>query len=110
MYTKKQQVSKRRIKPTQRQKGNISSTTREQVFSRSNGICERCRSQRATQMAHIIGRKQIDHVTTERDLLHVCVQCHVWMDTTPEGIKWKRGLTDESLVLGDDDVARDISE
>jgi hypothetical protein len=103
-YPKSEQLARRRIKPTQRQKGNISSTTREQVFERSNGVCERCGSQRATQMAHIIGRRQIDHVTTAKDLLHVCVTCHKWMDETPEGIHWKRGLNDENLLFRDDEI------
>jgi hypothetical protein len=93
-FPKSKQLAKRRIKPTQRQKGNIRSSIREQVQERSSGVCERCRSQRATQMAHITSRKQIDHVTTDKDLLHVCVPCHKWLDETPEGIKWKRGQTD----------------
>lgn len=90
MYTKKQQVAKQRIKPTQRQMGNISIKVRNQVKERSEGICEVCRSQQALQMAHIIGRKQIDHITTDKDLLHVCVLCHKWMDETVEGIKFKK--------------------
>lgn len=92
--SKEQQLFKRRIKPTQKQKGNIRSSTREQVQKRSNGVCERCRSQRAVQMAHITSRKQIDHVTTAEDLLHVCVPCHKWLDETTEGIKWKRRFTE----------------
>lgn len=99
-FPKSKQLAKRRIKPTQRQKGYISSTTREQVFERSNGICERCSSQRATQMAHIVSRKQIDHVTTAMDLLHLCVPCHRWLDETPEGIKHKRRLADEQNQQG----------
>ena len=88
--SKKQQLYNKRIKPTQRQMGAISTSIREIVQERSSGICERCSSQRAMHMAHIIGRKQIDHVTTEKDLLHVCVYCHRWLDETEEGIKWKR--------------------
>lgn len=93
--SKKQQLFKKRIKPTQRQKGAISNKVRQQVKERSNGICERCSSNRATDMAHIIGRKQIDHVTTEKDLLHVCVYCHQWLDETPEGIQFKRRKLNE---------------
>ena len=93
--SKKQQLYKKRIKPTQRQMGAISNIVREQVKERSGGICERCSSQRAMHMAHITGRKQLNHVTTEKDLLHLCVQCHKWLDETEEGIKWKRRYFDE---------------
>jgi len=103
-YPKSEQLATKRIKPTQRQKGNISNKVREQVFERSNGVCERCRSQRATQMAHITSRKQIDHITTDKDLIHVCILCHKWLDETPEGIQWKRRMTDENLLLPDDEI------
>ena len=93
--SKKQQLFKKRIKPTQRQMGAISNQVRELVYERSDGICERCSSQRATQMAHIIGRKQLNHMTTEKDLLHLCVSCHKWLDETTEGIKYKRSLNDD---------------
>ena len=93
--SKKQQLFKKRIKPTQRQIGAISNQVRELVYERSDGICERCSSQRATQMAHIIGRKQLNHMTTEKDLLHLCVSCHKWLDETAEGIKYKRSLNDD---------------
>jgi 5-methylcytosine-specific restriction endonuclease McrA len=96
--SKKQQLQNKRIKPTQKQKGAISNNVRKVVQERSNGVCERCGSQRATQMAHIIGRKHIEHVTTEKDLLHLCVSCHIWLDQTEEGIKFKRGLIDETLL------------
>ncbi len=88
--SKKQQLFKKRIKPTQRQKGSISKNVRKSVQERPNGICERCSANRATQMAHLIGRKHIDHVTTEKDLLHLCVSCHIWLDQTEEGINFKR--------------------
>jgi hypothetical protein len=65
------------------------------VYERSNGICERCSSQRAVQMAHVISRKRIEHVTTANDLLHLCVPCHRWYDETVEGIQEKRRLEDE---------------
>lgn len=95
MYSKKKQVAKKRIKPTQRQKGAISINVRHEVQERSNGICERCRSQRALHMAHVIGRKQINHITTAQDLLHLCVPCHKWLDETSEGIQYKRSIKDE---------------
>ena len=93
--TKKSQLFNKRVKPSQRQMGTISNIVREQVFERSEGICERCKSQRAMQMAHLIGRKQIKHVTNLNDIIHVCINCHKWLDETPEGIKHKRGLANE---------------
>ena len=93
--SKKSQLFNKRVKPSQRQMGAISNIVREQVFERSEGICERCRGQRAVQMAHIIGRKQIKQVTTMNDIIHVCIHCHKWLDETPEGIKHKRGLANE---------------
>jgi hypothetical protein len=88
--------ARRRIKPSQKQMGNISKNVRTIVSERSNGVCERCNRQRATQMAHLIGRKQLTHMTTEKDLLHVCIYCHKWMDETVEGIRWKRGINGET--------------
>ena len=72
--TKKSQLFNKRVKPSQRQMGTISNIVREQVFERSEGICERCKSQRAMQMAHLIGRKQIKHVTNLNDIIHVCIK------------------------------------
>jgi len=89
-FPKSKQLAKKRIKTTQRQMGAISNKIREVVYERSSGICERCSSQRATQMAHLIGRKQLNHVTTEKDLMHLCVLCHKWLDETVEGIEFKR--------------------
>lgn len=89
MYSKESQIKSKRIKQTQRQKGEISANTRKEVSSRSNGVCEICDSQRATQMAHITSRKRIEHKTTAEDLIHVCIRCHVWLDQTAEGKKYK---------------------
>jgi 5-methylcytosine-specific restriction endonuclease McrA len=97
--SKKDQLYNKRVKTTQRQKGAISNQVRELVYERSNGICERCISQRAMQMAHLIGRKQIDHVTTENDLWHLCVPCHKWLDETVEGIQYKREKVYENEYL-----------
>ena len=99
VFPKSKQLYNKRIKVTQKQKGNISTNVRQQVFERSNGICERCNRQRATQMAHLIGRKQLNTMTTDKHLLHVCIHCHKWLDETVEGIKYKKTLLiqDDSL-------------
>jgi 5-methylcytosine-specific restriction endonuclease McrA len=88
-YSKQFQTRGKRIKQTQRQKGEINAQTRREVHERSNGACEICDRQRATQMAHITSRKRIEHKTTADDLIHVCVSCHQWFDQTAEGRKYK---------------------
>lgn len=94
-YPKEKQTRSVRIKPTQRQLGNISPKVRKEVRERSGGSCEvikKCCGAKAVEMAHIIGRKQLTHRTKAEDLLHACVPCHRWLDETPEGIKHKRKL------------------
>ena len=88
-YSKSHQTRGKRIKQTQRQKGEISAQTRKDVAERSNGACEICDRERGTQMAHITSRKRIEHKTTADDLIHVCVKCHQWLDQTEEGKKYK---------------------
>lgn len=94
--TKESQLHRTRIKPTQKQMGDISPRVRKQVNERSRGICEVDRphicSHFAAEMAHITGRKQIKHATTADDILHACIICHRWLDETPEGIRYKRSL------------------
>lgn len=80
----------KRVKQTQRMKGDISPKVRKEVRERSGGLCERCARAYAAEMAHLVSRKHIEHKTTAEDLMHVCVPCHRWMDGTPEGIKWKK--------------------
>lgn len=79
-----------RVKQTQRQKGDISPSVTAELLERSQGVCERCGRARATERAHITGRKQIDWQTTAADLLHLCTACHKWLDGTPEGIQTRR--------------------
>lgn len=91
-YPKDKQISSRRVKLTQRQKGEISHAVRLQVWERSNGACEMCDAQRAVQMAHITSRKRIEHKTTKKDLIHVCITCHKYLDETPQGQQVKNLL------------------
>jgi nitrate/TMAO reductase-like tetraheme cytochrome c subunit len=92
MYSKEFQTRKNRVKKTQKQRGAITKKVREEVEERSSGVCERCYSARALQMAHLVSRKQVIEETTAEILLHVCVSCHKWLDETPEGIQYKRSL------------------
>lgn len=81
-------------KLTQKRRGAISPSVREEVRTRSKGLCEvrkRCTRSVAVHMAHLQSRNTIDS-TTALDLLHACVECHMWMDTHEDGIKYKRML------------------
>lgn len=90
--TKAAQTYKKRVKLTQRQMGDISAKVDKQLKERSGLVCERCRASRASERAHITGRKHLTHKTTVEDLLHLCSPCHDWLDETPEGIRYKRKL------------------
>lgn len=82
-----------RIKPTQKQMGDISQKVDKQLKTRSKGVCEvkeRCKGSPALERAHMIGRRLITNKTTVDDLLHACKLCHLWLDETPEGIRFKR--------------------
>jgi|GEM_PF-1750148 len=79
-----------RIKQTQKQMGDISPSVDAELKVRSHGLCERCGKARATERAHLTGRKQLEWKTTAADLLHLCTACHDWLDETPEGIQTRR--------------------
>ncbi len=94
-YSKAQQLHSVRIKPTQKQMGDISPKVRKQVRERSGGVCEvrvKCDGARAVEQAHITGRRQLKHKTTADDLLDSCVACHRWIDNTSEGIRYRKSL------------------
>lgn len=98
-YSKSEQTKSVRIKPTQRQMGNISPKVRKAVRERSGGLCEvmkKCTGAKAMEQAHITGRKQLNHRTTAEDILHSCIACHRWLDNTPEGIRYRRKLRGKS--------------
>lgn len=77
-----------RSKPTAKQRGNITPSTRKAVQERSQGVCEKCKEKRAVEMAHIIRRWKIVGRTTDKDLIHSCIECHDWMDSCKEGREW----------------------
>lgn len=76
----------KRFKPTAKQRGAINTKVRKQLYERSKGFCERCGG-RAVHAAHITRRWKLKE-TTVNDLLHLCVTCHLWTDTTKEGREW----------------------
>ncbi|SLJ94554.1 hypothetical protein SAMN06272722_1023 [Paenibacillus sp. RU5A] len=91
-YPKSQQVKSKRVKPTQRQKGDISHPVDVLLKERSQGLCESCNDKRAVQRAHLTGRTHIDHKTKVYDLAHLCLECHKMFDGTTEGIRMRRLL------------------
>lgn len=89
-YSKEQQTRSVRVKPTQKQMGDISAEVDRQLKERSHGLCELCEKALATERAHLTGRKHLDEYTKVTDLLHLCTPCHKWLDDTPEGIRSRR--------------------
>jgi len=106
-YTKQMQLRHNKIdkprkvnhnrsdKLTQKQLGAITQKGRKQVRDRSGGICEirvKCTGAPAAEQAHLTGRGVIDHRTTAEDLRDACVECHRWLDSTGEGVRYKKSL------------------
>lgn len=105
MYTKEMQLRHNKVKKpkkinhkrggiSQKRRGAISPSVREEVKERSKGRCEvrkRCTGAVAVHMAHLQSRNTIEETNADT-LLHACLSCHMWMDTTAEGIKYKRSL------------------
>ncbi|MFS0858310.1 hypothetical protein [Paenibacillus taichungensis] len=89
-YSKSQQTGSKRIKPTQRQMGDIRKSVDKSLKKRSGGVCEACGEARATERAHLTGRKQLDHRTEVYDLAHLCKECHVMLDETIQGLRFRR--------------------
>ncbi|WP_211750420.1 hypothetical protein [Paenibacillus sp. Marseille-Q4541] len=80
----------KRIKETQKQMGDISPQVDRELKERSFGLCELCGKAIATERAHLTGRKQLDHKTKVTDLLHLCSECHDWLDEDPNGIRARK--------------------
>ena len=80
----------KRVKPTQKQMGDISPEVDKQLKDRSHGICELCEKAWAAERAHLTGRGHLDEHTKVTDLLHLCIECHRWLDGTQEGIRARR--------------------
>ncbi|MCY9544138.1 hypothetical protein M5X02_26240, partial [Paenibacillus alvei] len=59
-YSKEAQLKSKRIKETQKQKGDISPSVDAELKDRSQGICELCGKKRAIERAHLTGRKHLE--------------------------------------------------
>lgn len=84
------QTQNKRIKPTQKQMGDISAAVDKGLKERSLGLCELCGNKVATERAHLTGRKHLNERTKVTDLLHLCSECHDWLDETAEGIRARK--------------------
>ncbi|MEV2910733.1 hypothetical protein [Paenibacillus larvae] len=89
-YPKSEQVKSKRVKFTQKQMGEISPSVDAKLKERSHGICECCGAADAIDRAHITSRGKLTHKTKLTDLLHLCRECHAFLDRTPEGKRLKR--------------------
>lgn len=77
----------KRGKKTARARGAISPSVRQKLRERSKGYCERGCGREAVHAAHITRRWKLGRTTVD-DLLHLCLSCHVWADTTAGGRTW----------------------
>lgn len=88
-YRPSPKVKHPRNKPTAKQRGAISASTRAELASRSNNLCERCgRGGIALQAAHTVRRWKVEGKTTVNELCHLCIECHTWADSCKDGREW----------------------
>ena len=83
----------KRIKPTARQRGEVTAKVRKQLQERSGGRCERCGRSGGLQAAHITRRWKLDRTTVD-DVCHLCVECHQWADSCKSGRDWLEAFGD----------------
>lgn len=97
--SKEDQLHNKRVKLTQKQKGDISNAVRKIVNDRSAETgyprCEGCHKNKSAcwtlENAHVEGRGSIPNKTTEYDLLRLCGPstqsgtCHHYVESTKQG-------------------------
>ncbi|MFI6168837.1 HNH endonuclease [Nocardia sp. NPDC051052] len=61
---------------------------RDQVAERSAGLCERCGQEWAAQIHHRrprgAGGSRLPDTNSLSNLLHICAQCHAWIESFRE--------------------------
>src|SRR5690606_25027323 len=87
-YSKQQQLRNNRIKLTRSQRSNLTPKEDKRLKVRSNGVCERCDRQRATERAHVERRWKSEDRPVAEDFAHLCQPCHRWCDQSKEGREW----------------------
>ena len=99
MYSKEMQTRKNRVdkKIINHKRGklrrstisNLSAKEDKRLKERSNGVCEKCDRQRATERAHIERRHNHSVKPVAEDFVHLCTACHDWCDESGEvGRTW----------------------
>lgn len=82
----------KREKPTTKARGAISTKVRKELQNRSQGKCEREGCQReAVHAAHVTRRWKLQK-TEVHNLLHLCLECHIWADSSKEGREWLKEM------------------
>jgi hypothetical protein len=87
----------KRNRPTQKQRGAISTKVRRELRERSGGICEKCGYNLASEAAHTIRRWKVEERTTVQDIAHLCHDCHYHCDNTKEGRQWLETFRNKQL-------------
>jgi hypothetical protein len=81
-----------RNKPKRRTLSELSVKEVARLRLRSNGVCERCDSHRATEKAHVERRWNSTKPPTAEDVIDLCKWCHTWADSCLAGRKWMRSF------------------
>ncbi|BBI32011.1 hypothetical protein [Cohnella abietis] len=92
----------KRGKLSRRQRSELSAKEVKRLRERSDGVCEKCDSQRTSGKAHLERRWRSEEKPTAEDVVDLCTDCHKWADGTPEGRRWfeekKQQLRMEAII------------
>ena len=97
-YSKAQQLKSKRIKPKQADLTRITNKARQEVYRRSEGLCERCgrHSNWGMQVAHLHSAGQLGSGSQPWNLVLLCGPstdsdtCHYFADSTKKGREWRQ--------------------
>ncbi|MDF2651401.1 MAG: hypothetical protein K0Q73_7206 [Paenibacillus sp.] len=87
-YSKADQLHNTRQKPSRHAISNLSAKEDKRLKERSNGVCEKCDRQRATERAHVSRRHNHSVKPVAEDFVHLCSACHRGCDKDREGRAW----------------------
>lgn len=77
-----------RNKPKNKKFRELSHSEVIRLKERSNGVCEKCDSQRAIDKAHVVRRWNSSVEPVAEDFIHLCKVCHKFADSGSIGRKW----------------------
>lgn len=87
----------KRGKPSRSVISNLSAKEDKRLKERSNGVCEKCDRQRATERAHVVRRQNHSVRPVAEDFVHLCTACHRWCDSGEQGRQWLLQFQDKLL-------------